>query len=316
MGAHRALIFAAASTAGCGPVAARTPAEPGPLPLAQVAPGFWDHWGDGRAEVSSYTLTTPRYGDLRTGSAVLVFVTEDFTDAQRVKSDGGHGDEFPVLKLNEIRHYQTGVYDYKVMTSAFTRIDGAAPLGQATKVSLSMQEWCGHVYEQVTTRDGALDWVGHSYFDGEADHQRALPLPADGVMLDALPVVARGLAGSWSGEVLEVSALESLARMRYAHQPLDWIRAELRRGASERVTVPAGTFDVTGVTLTRDDGLAVTWSIEVAPPHRVIRWSTSDGEVAEMVGSERIPYWSLHGPGDEENLTRLGLRPASSPVVP
>jgi len=38
--------------------------------------GFWKHWGDGRAEVASYDLTYPRYGELRSGTAVTVFVTE------------------------------------------------------------------------------------------------------------------------------------------------------------------------------------------------------------------------------------------------
>ena len=51
------------------------------------AQDFWKHWGDGRAELGGYRLTQPRYGSARPGSAVLIFVTEDFSDGPRVKSE-------------------------------------------------------------------------------------------------------------------------------------------------------------------------------------------------------------------------------------
>jgi len=138
--------------------------------LGVVGSGFWDHWGDGRAEVSAYRLATPRYGQSREGRVTLVFVTETFDDVQRVKSDDGRGDTFPVLKVNEIRDFQTGIYDYNVMTSTFLRLDGEAAWGEPVKVSMTMQEWCGHVYEHVVPRGDTLGWTQHSYFDGEAPH--------------------------------------------------------------------------------------------------------------------------------------------------
>src|SRR5678815_4531164 len=90
------------------------------------ADDFWQHWGDGKA--------------------VLIFVTEDFSDSLRVKADPGKhpaSDVYPVLKLNFVRDFQTGVYDYNVMTSTFLKTEsGFAP----AKVSFSAQEWCGHTY--------------------------------------------------------------------------------------------------------------------------------------------------------------------------
>jgi len=47
---------------------------------------FWKLWGDGRGEVSSYDLTFPRYGELRKGTAVLIFVTESFSNTVRARS--------------------------------------------------------------------------------------------------------------------------------------------------------------------------------------------------------------------------------------
>src|SRR5690348_13231592 len=80
---------------------------------------FWKQWGDGRAELSGYDLTFPRYGQLRRGVAVTVFVTETFSNSLRVKADPGKhppADEFPVMKLNLVEDYQTGIYDYNDMT--------------------------------------------------------------------------------------------------------------------------------------------------------------------------------------------------------
>ncbi len=103
---------------------------------------------------------------------MLIFVTEDFSDSLRVKADPGKhaaADVFPVLKLNFVRDFQTGIYDYNVLTSSFFRTEsGFAP----AKISFSSQEWCGHVYEQLLTRGNKIVGESHSYFDGEADAQR------------------------------------------------------------------------------------------------------------------------------------------------
>src|SRR6187200_267043 len=75
-------------------------------PALGHADEFWKHWGDGKAELDGYALTQPRYGQLRQGTAVLVFVTDDFSDSARVKADPGKhpaSDVRPVLKLNFVR---------------------------------------------------------------------------------------------------------------------------------------------------------------------------------------------------------------------
>ncbi|MBK6893010.1 MAG: hypothetical protein IPH00_07720 [Flavobacteriales bacterium] len=52
-----------------------------------VAPSaeFNTYWHQGKAELSHYALTQARYGELRDGNAVLVFVTEDVLDSAQVK---------------------------------------------------------------------------------------------------------------------------------------------------------------------------------------------------------------------------------------
>ena len=164
---------------------------------AARADDFWKFWGDGKAELDGYALTEPRYGQAREGTAVAIFVTEDFSDALRVKADPGKHDKadvMPVMKINLVRDFQTGIYDYNTMTSTFLRTESAFSLA---KTSFSSQEWCGHVYAQWLARGTHLVGTSHSYFDGEADAAPELELPAGGVVEDALPILVRGLRGDW-----------------------------------------------------------------------------------------------------------------------
>ena len=241
------------------------------LAAPTTAQDFWAHWGDGKAELNGYALKQPRYGAVRTGTSVLIFVTEEFSDTLRVKADPGKhpaSDVYPVMKLNAVRDFSTGIYDYSVMTSAFLRV---APGWPVAKVSFSSQEWCGHVWHQVVPRDGKLAGLFHSYFDGEADGVDDLAFPKDGVFEDALPVLLRGWNGDYlkPGESRVVPFLPSLLWARLHHKPLAWTKATIARAASTRfVTVPAGRFDVDR--LHRGDGgraqARVRDRVGIAPP--------------------------------------------------
>ena len=161
----------------------RASASPPPAPSAPTfGDDFWKRWGDGKGELSSYDLTFPRYGELRKGLAVTVFVTETFSNSLRVKADPGKhppSDEFPVMKLNLVEDFSTGIYDYNLLTSTFVAlapVNGRAA-GSVTKVSFNSQEWCGGVYSQLLFDSGSARWTSHSYFDGEADQSRPSPSP-------------------------------------------------------------------------------------------------------------------------------------------
>ena len=284
-----------------------------PLSSASSA-SFWAHWGDGRAEMNGYRLVQPRYGASRTGSAVYIFVTEDFSDTLRVKADPGKhpaADVYPVMKLNAVRHFQTGIYDYKVMTSSFARVASGWPVA---KVSFSSQEWCGNVYHQILPRAGTVGGLYHSYFDGEADGQDALPQPEGGVFEDALPILVRDWGTTYlrPGESRRVAFLPSLLRARLEHQKLAWRQATVSRAAATAtVKVPAGSFDVSVWTVAEEGGRTSTYQVEAAAPQRLVRWSTDAGEEGSLLGTTRLAYWKLNGPGGEEHLAEMGLKPAS-----
>jgi hypothetical protein len=284
------------------------------LLLALAAPAgaqdFWKHWGDGRAELDGYRLTQPRYGAPRAGTAVYIYVTENFSDSLRVKADPGKhpkSDVYPVLKLNAIRHFQTGIYDYKVMTSTFLRVAPGWPLA---KVSFSSQEWCGNVYHQILPRGDRLEGVFHSYFDGEADGTEDLEIPKDAVYEDALPMLLRGWNGEYlkAGESRTVPFLPSLFYVRLFHHPLAWTRARIARSAkTSRVKVPARTFEVTTWTIDVEGGRGLGFAIEAAPPYRLVRQTGPDGEELVLRGSTRLAYWKDNTPGGEKYLKELGL---------
>jgi hypothetical protein len=307
------LAIALVVSAGCVPPSVGS--ERGLESLA-VDDAFWSHWGDGRAEVATYDLVVPRYGEPRRGTAVAVFVTEPFLESARVKADhpAKSDDSFQVVKLNLVKDFQTGVYDYNTMLSAFVSLEDVAgrPAGTPAKLSFSSQEWCGHVYHQVLfDRDGLRETL-HSYFEGEADRDGRLPRPADGIAEDALYLWARGLAAPAlaPGESRNVSVLRSLQDARFAHRDLDWSEATLSR--TERpstVEVPAGSFEADRYTVEIEGGGRWTFDVERAAPHRLLRWERSGGERAELVAVDRMPYWSLLGNSDVEALERIGLTP-------
>jgi hypothetical protein len=276
-----------------------------------AAQDFWKHWGDGRAELDGYSLTQPRYGKPRHGTAVYVYVTETFSDSLRVKADPGKhpkSDTYPVMKLNAVRDFQTGVYDYNIMTSTFLRVSRGWPLA---KVSFSSQEWCGNVYHQILPRHGRLLGTLHSYFDGEADASEDLEIPEGGVYEDALPIVLRGWNGEYMkpGEERTVPLLPSLLHVRLHHLPLAWTTAHIeRREGTRTITVPAGRFEVSTWIVHVRDGRRLTFAIEAEPPYRLVRQTGASGEVLALRGSTRLDYWKHNDPAGVKYLKDIGLR--------
>jgi hypothetical protein len=309
---RRAAALAALILTWAAPAAAADPWS-----RARVAPDFWSTWGDGKAELAGYDLTFPRYGEPRRGTAVTIFIPEAFSKRLRVKADPGKhpdADLAPVMKLNLVQDFPTGVYDYKLMTSVFTTLspEEGRPAGTPLKVSFSAQEWCGQAFAQLLFDKAAIRAESRSYFDGEADRSATLEYPADGMAEDALLSWARGFAGPRlaAGERREVPMLPSLTFARLRHQPLQWGRAAISRDASRsRVTVPAGTFEADVFRAAFVGGRTWTFHVERAAPHRVIRWESSDGERGQLVRSARMAYWEMNGRGKEKALAEIGLRP-------
>lgn len=271
-------------------------------------PPFESYWRDGNAELDGYRLSVSRYGQPRAGTAVLIYVTEPFSRSRRVKLD--HPDRQPddaveVLKLNAVRHFQTGIYDYHTMVSAFFRAQDFAPL----KITFSSAEWCGHVFEELlfTPRRVTLQYL--SYFEGEAGH-RQLGHPPTGLTEDALWVVLRGLRTEFlrPGQQRTVPFLPGAYHRRLAHQPAAWTEATITRSATtDDLQVPAGRFAAARYELRLADGRTGRFWVEAAYPHRILRWELAPDLTAELTGTIRLPYWQHNQNGEERWLKELGL---------
>jgi len=118
-----------------------------------ISEDFKDYWYQGVAEITSYLLTQERYGELCIGTSVTVFVTEDFLPKVQVKANEHSEENIPVLKLNTIKKYLTGIYPYSVMTSTFSPVNTT---GHAIKITHSTQEWLGFI---------GIDRLEGSYFN-------------------------------------------------------------------------------------------------------------------------------------------------------
>lgn len=296
-----------------------------PVRPAGADPDFGAHWHDGKAELDGYRFMISRYGEPRTGEAVMVFVTEPFSRSQRVKLDApsrNPADAVDVLKLNLVRDFQTGIYDYNTMVSVFSRSDDFAPL----KVSMSSSEWCGNVYEEWIVHERTVDQRVMSYFEGESGTFVAERHDGD-LLEDNLYIRLRGLRGAFlpPGGRTETMLLPGALVTRLTHTRAKEALAVIeRRAASERVTVPAGAFDVIVYTV-RTPERDGRFDIEQAWPHRIVRWSwTPRGERAgrgvggseergELTGSARLEYWTLHANGDERWRREIGLPERAAP---
>ena len=149
-----------------------TPTSSGPEKKARLlSPQFREYWYSGVAELSSYSLEQGRYGELRDGEAVLIYVTEPFDLEKQVKADRKGPGTTSVLKLNRVRKFLTGIYPYSIMSSVFYPVSDNA---HALKLTTSIQEWCGHIYTQLNNRE-SFEVRSHSYFEGEADQDLRLP---------------------------------------------------------------------------------------------------------------------------------------------
>jgi hypothetical protein len=138
---------------------------------------FNAYWYDGKAEISRYELSQVRYGENHKGDAVMIFVSEEFRGDKHVKYEGGNRKNVvPILKLNQTRKFNTGIYPYSMMTSTFTPIDGSSTL----KTTTTSQEWCGHTFTQINLNGKKYKGRLFSYFQEEGDQTFTL----DDVLLE------------------------------------------------------------------------------------------------------------------------------------
>ena len=139
---------------------------------------FHSYWYNHGAEITRFELEQSRYGEIHPGHAILIFVTEPFRPDIHVKADYETSREksIPILKLNFIKRFNTGIYDYSMMKSVFTPIPAKKQqFSKTLKVSTTRQDWCGHVYLQYNLEKNHYKVKQYSYFEKEGDKAVTIP---------------------------------------------------------------------------------------------------------------------------------------------
>lgn len=265
-----------------------------PASRAFAASALWD---DGKAEIDAYDASVRRYGELRRLTAYLIVVKEDFSKARLVKADPGHdpADLLPVLKLNHVINYQTGIYSYHQMASAF--FDRGTM--ELVKMSLTSNEWCGNTYKEYTRREGGGALHVHTYWDGQSEATYPIPAGADVVFQDALPLYIRSLPQA-PGTARELRIVPSQIDSRGAKPEVR--PATLKAAAEERLPTPAGEFRALRWELRAGDGPPETFWTARDHPYVLVAWDRPDGSGYRLKWTQRLAYWTLNRPGDERYL--------------
>ena len=257
---------------------------------------FKTYWFDGTAEISSFKLNQSRYGEDRSGEAVLIFVTEDFLTDTQVKANQKSEKSKIALKLNRTKNFITGVYPYSIMNSSFTYLDQKDPLA---KISTSIQEWCGQAYLQLNKKN-TLHIKSHSYFEGEADQNIHLK---NGLTEDEL--------WHWiriNPELLPLGALEVLPAFEYLrllHKPLKFYEAKAVLETYETHL----SYQLSYPELNRK----LRIDFEKTSPYRIKGWQEIDlknpanSTSATIIKTLKLPYWQLNHRGDERYRDSLEL---------
>ncbi len=279
-------------------------------------PPFWSYWGDGKAEINSYTVEQSRYNQPRKATSVMIYVTEPFNLAKQVKSDVS-SDKDPniisVLKLNKIKKFQTGIYDYTLMTSVFTPVntysigknhfDGGALL----KVNFSAHEWCGISTHQLNRTENGMNSRQLSYFESEGDKFENLKsdnrtLYADNLFIAVREVLAALPPGNYT-------YYPTLEYCRLFHKPLTPVNATVQK-SDTKISSGGKSVDVTHWAITAGSQ-SWTFDVEKESSRKILAYEfRNDNQVIEsgkLIKSVRLPYWKLNQNGDEKYLKQLGF---------
>lgn len=286
-------------------------------PSAQVSTlqtnpeAFKNYWYSGNAEITRYDLTQIRYGEKRPGEAVLIYVTEDFLVEQQVKKEFGEDKAVSVLKLNSVKKFTTGIYDYSIMTSVFTPLD-FRKYPSTLKLTFSSQDWCGQSLAQMNMRNGKLHYQERSYFQAEGD--RDVTLNATYVEEDVWTRIRIEPQMLPFGKIKMVPSQEF---MRLEHKPLKAYDAEasLVLQVNDQKSGGEEFYIYTLHYPELDRTLKI--SCQSTFPFKILSWeetknasNPSTALTTKAIAGEtmNLPYWELNKNENEVYRDSLGLK--------
>jgi hypothetical protein len=298
----------------CQPVSpTATPAEKKLTPVSiwptDSLPRLSNYWKQGKAEISRFDLQQHRYRDVHPGEAVLVMVTEDFLTDQQVKNDRYENpNSIPVLKTNLFTRFTTGIYDYSIMTSAFTPVN-AAGFPMTLKTTHSSQDWCGQTFMQVNWAGDAYKVQVRSYFESEGDVDTTVaPAVLEDELWNRIRMQPEQLPTG------KVRMLPSATVARLLHIPFSPIETNATLGeyaGNDFAGPELRAYKVVFPSLQRT--LEIVF--EAQAPHLIAGWTDAypgfDGQIRRTVAKRTHlildNYWTHNSLNDKGMRNRLGL---------
>ena len=261
----------------------------------EIPAEFKSYWYAGEAEIITFKLQQSRYGELREGSATLIYVTEDFVPEKQVKADRFQEGNTSVLKLNTVKKFVTGIYPYSTMQSTFMPLEEKKQ--HALKVTSGVQEWCGQVFMQLNNRE-QFDIKGYSYFESQGDISKSLPKEVlENELWCTLRIDPKQLP------VGEFQSIPSFEYLQLKHKPVNAYKA-------------VGTLKQDDITYSYildypelDRKLTITFMNTF--PYIIQGWTEQNGTdpktVAKRITSKMLPYWSKNSNADQKLRKEFGL---------
>ncbi|HMV34270.1 MAG TPA: hypothetical protein PKM44_06865 [Turneriella sp.] len=281
--------------------------------VAEPGQQFQAYWNAGKAELARYELRQARYGQVHPGEMVVITVTEPFRTDRQVKAESAEGAQHAVnvLKVQQMRRFATGIYDYALTTTSFRPF--AAQPAAVLKVTGSAVDWCGHAWLQLNRRKDSFAVESRSYFEnpGDMEYSVSAALSEDEIWQRirtnpaALPV----------GKITVVPSLMS-ARLRHRATQVETARAELQQFARLKQTEYSLVYGQG-----QDDERQVAFIFESEFPHRVLEYRElySDviggggkkdklSTVARLKKTILSPYWQQHDLIHKKDRKDFGVR--------
>ncbi len=279
------------------------------LPPEGLSQKFKDYWFQGEAEVSSYQLEQARYGEIRQGSAVLVFVTEDFSQEKQVKLDkpqDAGSDVVKVMKLNLTKKFNTGIYPYSMMQSVFTPLE-LQTLPYSLKVTTSSQEWCGHTFSQLNLKSGGYQVQSFSYFETEGDQEIKLK---GAILEDEIWNLIRINPGRLPTGKIDIIPGTMTQRLRHTELRVSEVLAEMSEVNPEEMAYSLNFSS---------EQRSLTIFFEKSFPHKILGWEESYpdgfGPDPKMLTTRATldktlitDYWTKNANADAHMREQLNLK--------
>ena len=263
---------------------------------------FSKYWYQGKAEINIFDLQQSRYGQIRPGKAVMIFVTEDFSKSKQVKLDNPQdrpSDAQKVMKLNMTRDFVTGVYPYHTMLSVFTPVYEEVP---SPKLTSSVTEWCGQSFTQLNFKSGKYNTKQFSYFESEGDAETKIDAAAEEEIFNLIRL---------NPDLVEMgnrSLIPSLLFQRFAHIPLQAEQATVskREVGSNQAEIEVAYSEIGRKLIVRFNQF---FPYEIVAFQEV--WTKADGKqevtTATRTSMQLLPYWQQNERVFEPLRKDLGL---------